>query len=104
MTITQDPALGSSLKIKGLSGNNVKILIDGVPVIGRMGGNIDLSQLNLYNIDHIEMVEGPMSVMYGSDALAGAINIITKENRNSNFGLSLIHITKLQAPIILMEM
>jgi outer membrane receptor for ferrienterochelin and colicins len=88
MSITQDPALGSSLKIKGLTGNNVKILIDGVPVIGRMGGNIDLSQLNLYNIDHIEMVEGPMSVIYGSDALAGAINIITKENKNSNFGLT----------------
>ncbi len=88
MTISQDPALGSSLKIKGLSGNNVKILVDGVPVIGRMGGNIDLSQLNLYNIDHIEMVEGPMSVIYGSDALAGAINIITKENRNSNFGIA----------------
>ena len=88
MTISQDPALGSSLKIKGLSGNNVKILIDGVPVIGRMGGSIDLSQLNLYNIDHIEMVEGPMSVMYGSDALAGAINIITKENKNSNLGLT----------------
>jgi outer membrane receptor for ferrienterochelin and colicins len=88
MSISQDPALGSSLRIKGLTGNNVKILIDGVPVIGRMGGNIDLSQLNLYNIDHIEMVEGPMSVIYGSDALAGAINIITKENKTSNLGLS----------------
>jgi outer membrane receptor for ferrienterochelin and colicins len=88
MTISQDPALGSSLKIKGLTGNNVKILIDGVPVIGRMGGNIDISQLNLYNIDHIEMVEGPMSVIYGSDALAGAINIITRENKNSNFGVT----------------
>jgi len=88
MNINQDPALGSSLKIKGLTGNNVKILVDGVPVIGRMGGNIDLSQLNLYNIDHIEMVEGPMSVIYGSDALAGAINIITKENKSSNFGLT----------------
>jgi outer membrane receptor for ferrienterochelin and colicins len=88
MSITQDPALGSSLRIKGLTGNNVKILVDGIPVIGRMGGNIDLSQLNLYNIDHIEMVEGPMSVIYGSDALAGAINIITRENRNSNFSLT----------------
>lgn len=88
LSISQDPALGSSLKIKGLTGNNVKILIDGVPVIGRMGGNIDLTQLNLYNIDHVEMVEGPMSVIYGSDALAGAINIITKENKNSNFGLT----------------
>ncbi len=88
LTVNQDPALGSSLKIKGLSGNNVKILVDGVPVIGRMGGNIDLSQLSLYNIDHIEMVEGPMSVIYGSDALAGAINLITKENKTSNFGLA----------------
>lgn len=83
MNFSYDPALGSSMSIKGMSGNNIKILVDGVPVIGRMGGNIDLSQLSLYNIDHIEMVEGPMSVMYGSNALAGAINIITKENKYS---------------------
>ena len=88
MTISQDPALGSSLRIKGLSGNNVKILMDGVPVIGRMGGNIDLSQLGLYNIDHIELVEGPMSVVYGSNALGGVINLITKENKNSNFSFA----------------
>ncbi len=83
--VTNDPNLGSGLKLKGLSGNNVKILIDGVPVIGRMGGNVDLSQLNLYNVDHIEVVEGPMSVVYGSNALAGAINIITKENLHSTY-------------------
>ena len=86
--VNYDPALGSSLKLKGLSGNNVKILIDGVPVIGRMGGNIDLSQLNLYNIDHVEVVEGPMSVIYGSNALAGAINIITKENHHSTYNIT----------------
>jgi len=83
--LSHDPSLGTGMRLKGLSGNNIKILIDGVPVIGRMGGNIDLSQLNLYNIDHIEMVEGPMSVVYGSNALAGAINIITKENRYTSF-------------------
>jgi len=83
--ITHDPSLGSGIRLKGLSGNNVKILVDGVPVIGRMGGNIDLDQLNLFNIDHIEVVEGPMSVVYGSNALAGAINIITKENSHSNY-------------------
>ncbi len=78
--ITQDAFLGSNLTIQGLSGNNIKILVDGVPVIGRMGGDLDLSQLNLSMIDHIEIVEGPMSVIYGSNSLAGAINIITKEN------------------------
>ncbi len=78
--ISNDAALGSSMSIQGLSGEHVKILIDGVPVIGRMNGNIDLSQINMYNVDHIEMVEGPMSVVYGSNALAGAVNIITREN------------------------
>ncbi len=78
--ISNDAALGSSMSIQGLSGEHVKILLDGVPVIGRMNGNIDLSQINMHNVDHIEMVEGPMSVIYGSNALAGAVNIITREN------------------------
>jgi outer membrane receptor for ferrienterochelin and colicins len=81
--ITQDGVLGSSLSLQGLSGENVKFLVDGVPVIGRMNGNIDISQLNLYNVDHIELIEGPMSVVYGSNALAGVINIITKENKTT---------------------
>jgi outer membrane receptor for ferrienterochelin and colicins len=75
---SQDNALGSSLKMQGLGGEHVKFLIDGVPVIGRENGNIDLDQLNLQNIDHIEIINGPMSVAYGSNALAGVINIITK--------------------------
>lgn len=83
--IAQDGALGSSMSMQGLSGENVKFLVDGVPVIGRMNGNIDISQLNLYNVDHIEIIEGPMSVVYGSNALAGVINIITKENRSTRF-------------------
>lgn len=79
--INNDPSTGSSVKLQGISGENVKILVDGVPLIGRMDGNIDLSQVNLDEVDHIEIVEGPMSVMYGSNALAGVINIITKENK-----------------------
>jgi len=82
---SQDGALGSSMSIQGLTGEHIKFLIDGVPVIGRMNGNIDISQLNLYNVDHIEIIEGPMSVVYGSNALAGVVNIITKENKNTKF-------------------
>lgn len=81
--VTQDGALGSSMSIRGLSGEHVKFLVDGIPVIGRMNGNIDLGQLNLHNVDHIEFIEGPMSVVYGSNALAGVVNIITKENKNT---------------------
>lgn len=76
-----DGVLGSRITLQGLGGEHIKFLIDGVPVIGRMNGNIDLGQLNLYNVEHIEVIEGPMSVIYGSNALAGVINIITKEPR-----------------------
>lgn len=82
---SNDGALGSSITLQGLKGEHIKFLIDGVPVIGRMNGNIDLDQLNLYNVSHIEIIEGPMSVIYGSNALAGVINIITKENNYTSY-------------------
>jgi len=83
MRVSQGGILGSSLSIQGLSGENVKFLVDGVPVVGRLNGNIDLNQLNLFNVDHVEIIEGPMSVIYGSNAIAGVVNIITKENKKS---------------------
>lgn len=78
--INNDAQLGSSLSLQGISGENVKILVDGVAVEGRMNGSIDLSQLNLNNCSQVEIIEGPMSVIYGSNALAGVVNIITKKN------------------------
>lgn len=83
--LKQDPNIGTGLSLSGLSGEHVKILIDGVPVIGRMDGKIDLGQVNLKNVNHIEIIDGPMSVIYGSNALAGAINIISKENPDFKF-------------------
>lgn len=81
MRVSQDASLGSNISIQGLSGEHVKILIDGIPIIGRQNGFLDLSQVLLSNVDHIEIIEGPMSVIYGSNAIAGAINIITKQTR-----------------------
>jgi outer membrane receptor for ferrienterochelin and colicins len=78
--VTNDPSLGSSMSIQGISGLNVKIMIDGVAIIGREGGVIDLNQINLNNIERIELVEGPMSVNFGTDALGGVINLITKKS------------------------
>lgn len=78
--ITQDNIFGSSIIMQGLSGEHVKYLVDGVPVIGRQDGQIDLRQINLVNVEHVEVIQGPMSVVYGSNALAGVINIITKES------------------------
>ncbi|MCU4155531.1 TonB-dependent receptor [Carboxylicivirga sp. A043] len=78
--IESDMMLGSQIEMLGMSGSNVKVMIDGVPVVGRLNGNIDLSQINMSNVKQIEVIEGPMSVIYGSNALAGTINIITKKN------------------------
>lgn len=83
LRITQDLAIGSaSIGLQGISSQNVKILVDGVPLVNRNGnGNAaDLSQINLQQIDRIEIVEGPMAVNYGANALAGVINLITKKD------------------------
>ena len=88
--LSQDNILGSGMSLQGMSGENVKILIDGVPVIGRLNGNVDLSQINLNDIERIEIIEGPMSVNYGTNALAGVINLISKKNtkKRVNFGVN----------------
>jgi len=80
--ISEDNILGSTLTLHGLGGNNVKVLVDGVPVIGRENGNIDLGQLPLNNVDRVELVEGPMSVLYSTDATAGVVNLITRQRSN----------------------
>lgn len=87
--IGQDLLLGSNMSLLGVGGENVKIMIDGVPIVGRLDGNIDLSQINLNNIERIEIVEGPMSVAYGTDALGGVINLITKKSQLFSHELTL---------------
>lgn len=80
--LSQDPIFGVSMSMQGSKayGEDAKILIDGVPVTGKQNGAVDLSQINLANIERIEIVKGPMSVSYGTDAIAGTINLITKKN------------------------
>jgi outer membrane receptor for ferrienterochelin and colicins len=78
--LSQDNILGTSLSMQGMGGENVKILIDGIPVIGRQNGNVDLAQIDLTGIERVEIIEGPLSVNYGTNALAGTINLITRRN------------------------
>ena len=86
--INYDPMLGNSISLQGISGQNIKVMIDGVPVIGREGGNIDLSQVNLSSVERIEMIEGPMGVNFGSDAMGGVINIISKKSIKNHSRIS----------------
>ncbi len=77
---SNDNTLGiSDVQLNGMGGNNVKILVDGIPMIDRYDERVSLSQIDVNTIDRIEIVEGPMSVSYGTDAMAGVINIITKK-------------------------
>ena len=84
-----DNTLGTTdVQLMGMSGRNVKILLDGVPMIDRGDTRESLNQIDVNSIERIEIVEGPMSVSYGSDALAGVINIITKKNKNNGLSLT----------------
>lgn len=88
---SQDLATGgSNISLQGLSGQNVKVLIDGVPMVGRQGttNEININQINVNSIERVEIVEGPMSVVYGADAIAGVINIITNKNKEGKFDLT----------------
>jgi outer membrane receptor for ferrienterochelin and colicins len=81
--LSQDNVYGSSVSINGISGEGIKVLVNGIPLVGRIDGKLDLSQINLNNVERIEIVKGPLSVIYGSDALGGVINIITKEQKDN---------------------
>ncbi len=70
---------GNGIQLQGLSPDYTLILLDGEPVIGRQGGVIDLSRLAVGNIKKIEIVKGPSSSLYGSEAMGGVVNIITEQ-------------------------
>lgn len=85
MRFSNDMALGESdIQLMGMSGQNVKVLMDGIPLVDRGATKQSLSQIDVNTIERIEVVEGPMSVVYGTDALAGVINIITKKGNGQD--------------------
>ncbi|MBS1664388.1 MAG: TonB-dependent receptor [Bacteroidetes bacterium] len=76
MTIANDEH-GSGLQLQGLDADYTLILIDGQPLIGRLTGKLDLGRVTVGNIERIEIIKGASSSLYGSEALAGVVNIIT---------------------------
>lgn len=77
MLLTNNVRTG--VQMMGLGADYTQILIDGQPMIGRVAGVLDLSRISVGNVDRVEIVKGPMSSLYGSEALAGVINIISKK-------------------------
>ena len=88
LQVTTDQILGNGLKIQGVGGENVQIMLDGVPVIGRLNGNIDLSQINMNNVQQIEIIKGALSTQFGSNASGGVINIISKKSQEKALNFS----------------
>ncbi len=72
------------VQIQGIASDYVLVLINGVPLVGRSAGNFDLSRLTVGNIQQIEVVKGPSSSLYGSEALGGVINVITETPKDSS--------------------
>jgi vitamin B12 transporter len=79
LSLVQSGSYGgaTSLFIRGGESKYAKILVDGVPV-NDAGGAFDLSTLSIDNLDRIEVVRGPASVLYGSDAMAGVVQLFTR--------------------------
>ncbi len=75
------------IQIQGCEPSRVLILIDGKKVIGNSDGIVDASQLPLEDVERIEIIKGSSSALYGSDAICGVVNIITKTSFNrKSFG------------------
>jgi len=72
-----DAGSTSSVSIRGFDSSHTLILVDGLRISGKYG-SADLTSISLENIERIEIVKGPMSALYGADAVAGVVNIITK--------------------------
>lgn len=75
------------IQMQGFSSEYIKILQDGLPLTGRNDGNFDLSRYNVANIDHIEIIKGAASTLYGADAIGGVVNIVTKQQPNAQWRL-----------------
>ncbi|WP_417885369.1 TonB-dependent receptor plug domain-containing protein [Zunongwangia sp.] len=90
LSVSQDASSGrATVGMFGLNGDYVKILVDNVPLVSDngYGNNIDLNQINVDNIARIEISEGAMGVLYGDNAMAGVINIITKKSISDSWNI-----------------
>lgn len=79
LRMVRDVAGGTKIQMRGFSSDHVLILIDGVRVTGAQNGSVDLTRLSARGVERIEVLKGPASAVFGADALAGVINIITSK-------------------------
>ena len=76
-------SMGSQLRLNGLGNKYILILINGQKLSGDISNNVDLNRINMSRVKRIEVLDGAASSLYGSDAIAGVINIITDQPTSS---------------------
>lgn len=69
---------GVGVMLQGMGGPRVLVLLDGQPLPGRIGGDFDVSRIPTSMVQRVEIVKGPQSTLYGTDAMGGVVNIITR--------------------------
>lgn len=69
---------GAGVMLQGIGSERVLVLLDGQPVAGRLSGVFDISRIPTSVVERVEVVKGPQSTLYGTDAMGGVINIITR--------------------------
>lgn len=84
---------GSGIQLQGMDPAYTLILLDGEPLTGRNAGVLNLGRIAIGNIERVEIVKGPATSLYGSDALAGVINIITQKATTNTAAVQLHHAT-----------
>jgi vitamin B12 transporter len=83
VAVNRSGAFGNftQIRIRGAEGNHTLVLIDGVEANNTTDGEFDFSNLSAEDIEQIEVIRGPMSALYGSSAVGGVINIITRKGQ-----------------------
>lgn len=70
--------VGAGVMLQGLGSERVLVLLDGEPLVGRISGNLDLTRVPAASVERVEVVRGPQSTLYGSEAMGGVVNIVTR--------------------------
>ncbi|MCY4160217.1 MAG: TonB-dependent receptor [Bacteroidetes bacterium] len=68
---------GTGMQVQGFASDYTLVLLDGEPMIGRTAGTLDVDRISVKGLSHLEIVRGPSSSLYGSEALAGVVNLVT---------------------------
>ena len=78
ITLEGGHPVGAGVMLQGLGSERVLVLMDGQPMVGRLSGKMDLSRIPTSMIERVEVVKGAQSTLYGTDAMGGVINVITR--------------------------